>query len=254
MTTQELNAALAGIEYERVELAGGRAVLYRGDCLELLAAGVLGASDVLVTDPPYGIRNRYGTVKRPSGRRTMEFDFDKRNGVREDVRDGVRGCVRLLNAPRAAFVFCGTDTLEYVRSELVASGMTTKPFAWTKAHPPPPMPGNWWPSAFELALYAFDSGAWFGDNANHKRRNVYHGDSLRNGNREKVPHPTQKPLHLMKYIVSSMVRPGATVLDPYMGSGSTGVAALQSGRRFVGVEIEQRHFDTACRRIEAVGL
>ena len=51
-----------------------------------------------------------------------------------------------------------------------------------------------------------------------------------------------------------MVRPGATVLDPYMGSGSTGVAALQSGRRFVGVEIEQRHFDTACRRIEAVGL
>jgi DNA modification methylase len=63
-------------------------------------------------------------------------------------------------------------------------------------------------------------------------------------------HPTQKPLRLMRWCIEqSRVPVGATILDPYMGSGSTGVAAVQMGRGFVGIEIDPRYFDIACRRI-----
>jgi site-specific DNA-methyltransferase (adenine-specific) len=64
-------------------------------------------------------------------------------------------------------------------------------------------------------------------------------------------HPTQKPVALMRWCIDqARVPPGGTILDPYMGSGTTGVAATQMGRRFVGIEIDPRYFDFACRRIE----
>lgn len=65
-------------------------------------------------------------------------------------------------------------------------------------------------------------------------------------------HPTQKPVALMEWcIAQAKVAQDATILDPYMGAGSTGIAAVKMGRRFVGVEIEPTYFETACRRIEA---
>lgn len=61
-------------------------------------------------------------------------------------------------------------------------------------------------------------------------------------------HPTQKPISLMRWCVNKTV--GETVLDPFMGSGTTGVAALEAGRKFIGIELEPRYFDMACERIE----
>jgi site-specific DNA-methyltransferase (adenine-specific) len=63
-------------------------------------------------------------------------------------------------------------------------------------------------------------------------------------------HPTEKPVRLMSYIVRLSVRENGTVLDPFMGSGTTGVAAIQLGRRFIGIEREPKYFDIACQRIE----
>lgn len=65
-------------------------------------------------------------------------------------------------------------------------------------------------------------------------------------------HPTVKPVHLMEQLVKLLTLEGQTVLDPFMGSGSTGVAALQTGREFVGYEVEQEYFDIAVRRLEGV--
>jgi site-specific DNA-methyltransferase (adenine-specific) len=61
-------------------------------------------------------------------------------------------------------------------------------------------------------------------------------------------HPTEKPLGLIKYLVET-VPAGGVVLDPFLGSGTTGVACVQMGRRFIGIEIEEKYFDSACRRI-----
>lgn len=63
-------------------------------------------------------------------------------------------------------------------------------------------------------------------------------------------HPTQKPIELMKWcIVESKISEKSTIVDPYMGSGTTGVACLRLGRRFIGIEIDERYFDIACTRI-----
>lgn len=68
-------------------------------------------------------------------------------------------------------------------------------------------------------------------------------------NRERGLHPTQKPLGLMEYMVRTYTNPGDLVLDNAMGSGTTGLAAAKEGRRFIGIEVEQKYFDIACRRI-----
>ena len=68
--------------------------------------------------------------------------------------------------------------------------------------------------------------------------------------RERV-HPNEKPLRLMEQIVATHSQPGDTVLDPFMGSGTTGVAAIKLGRKFIGVELDPAHFETACKRIQA---
>lgn len=81
-------------------------------------------------------------------------------------------------------------------------------------------------------------------------RTLFRFDSYRYGQPGKEEHPTQKPLRLMRLIVASLVKPGGVALDPYMGSGTCGVAAIEQGRSFVGIEHEPRYFDIACRRIE----
>ena len=63
-------------------------------------------------------------------------------------------------------------------------------------------------------------------------------------------HPTQKPIKLMKWTISHLPEGSNTILDPFMGSGTTGVAAVQMGRKFIGIEREERYFDIACKRIE----
>lgn len=65
-------------------------------------------------------------------------------------------------------------------------------------------------------------------------------------------HPTQKPILLLEYLIQTYTNPGETVLDNCMGSGSTGVAAIQTGRKFIGFEIERKYFETAKQRIESV--
>ena len=74
------------------------------------------------------------------------------------------------------------------------------------------------------------------------------GEALTNGKRQ---HPTQKPVELMRWCLkTARIGLGKAVLDPYMGSGSTGVACVTSGRKFIGIEIDPDYFDIACKRIE----
>jgi site-specific DNA-methyltransferase (adenine-specific) len=68
--------------------------------------------------------------------------------------------------------------------------------------------------------------------------------------RDGKEHPTQKPVELIAWCIGLLPKPAASILDPFMGSGTTGVAALRLGRKFIGIEIEERWFDIACRRIE----
>ncbi|PXW15504.1 site-specific DNA-methyltransferase (adenine-specific) [Paraburkholderia caballeronis] len=222
----------------------GSATLYCADCLDVLPT--LARVDAVIADPPYCIPHRFGMQKhRDGGLRTLQFAWDDA-ALRETVIEAVKTCARLSDTQ---FWFCGLHQASLVADALLEAGMTPKPAAWVKLSPPPAMKGNWWPSGFELAVYAYRRGAWFGD-ANSRRSNVFRFDSYRYGQPGKEAHPTQKSLKLMRFIVGSLARPGGMVLDPFMGSGTTGVAAVEQGRAFVGMERERPYFEIACRRIE----
>ena len=96
--------------------------------------------------------------------------------------------------------------------------------------------------ALEVAYYGKLPGAWFGGRC---IRSVWEGPAP-----TEREHPTQKPLPLMMWCVSNTVPPGGVVCDPFMGSGTTGCAAVSLRRPFVGVEMDASYFDIACRRIE----
>lgn len=234
-------AALGGIDCERVELAGGRAVLWLGDCLELLVAGALKEADAVVSDPPYGIGFQHGG----GGKRISPVN-NSESPIRGDDKPYDPGpwldfCGAGGNGGKP-IVLLGAD---HYKERLPAGG---RMLCWDKSV------GQGAATTFSDAEFAWTNRR----NPRNVFRHFWMG-GLRSGqgaqSREPRHHQSQKPVELMAWLIEhARIGVGKWVLDPYMGSGSTGVAALQSGRRFVGVEIEQRHFDTAVRRIEALGL
>ena len=177
----------------------------------------------------------------------MQFQMDQGGESLPMVIEGLTLAFPLVNA---FHVFCAIEHYGAIAAVARSERFTPKPWARLKLCPPPPMPGNWWPSAFEVAMYGYRPGAWFGDDG-AKRKNVYVADGYRFGIRadEKVDHPTQKWLPMISYIVSAIAPPGSTVLDPFMGSGTTLVAAKALERRAIGVDIEERYCEMAANRL-----
>lgn len=188
----------------------GNATLYLGDCREIVPG--LALFDAVVTDPPYGIGFAAQPTKwqRRAGKQPEAWD----NATAVDIID-------LLAKGKDQIVWGGNYyTLPPSRGWL----------SWFKPDAPPSM-GN-----FELAWTNLDRTA--------RQISV----SIGTTNAERVGHPTQKPLAVMKWCLSLIQ--ARSILDPFMGSGTTGVAAVQMGKTFTGVEIEPRYFDIACKRIE----
>lgn len=222
----------------------GAATLYLADCREVLPT--LAPVDAVISDPPYGIPHEFGeAVGDDGGIRTLQFEWDGP----DTTPTVIEAATMASGLANAQFWFCGLHQASGIADALLAAGMTPKPAAWVKTCPAPPGKGNWWPSGYEIAVYAYRSGAWFGD-TDKKRSNVFYADSYRHGQPGKVKHPTQKPLVLMRRLVSSLCPTGGVVLDCFMGSGSTGVACMETGRGFIGCERNPEYFDLACERIE----
>lgn len=223
----------------------GDATLYQADCMAVLPT--LEKVDCVITDPPYEIKQKAGESTL-YGKRVMQFAFDVA-GVTEEVV--IPALSHAFSLADSFHVFCDPEQFKPIADAARAHGMTPKPWAKQKLCAPPPMPGNWWPSGFELACFGYRPGAYFGDTSG-TRKNIMVYDSYRHGIRagEKVGHPTQKWLPMVAYLMQTLVRPGGTALDPFMGSGTAGVAAVQLGRKFTGIEKDAGYFAIACKRIE----
>ena len=189
----------------------GDATLYLGDCREILPA--LPKVDAVVTDPPYGI----GFAAQPT-------TGQRRAGMKPECWDDqIVDVVPMLPGIAPAIIWGGNYyTLPPRRGWL----------SWFKPDAPPSM------AQFELAWTSFDR--------NSRQLSV----SISETNPERVGHPTQKPLRLMEWCLS-FVADAQTILDPFMGSGTTGVACANLGRKFIGIEISEKYFDIACSRIDA---
>lgn len=238
-------------EFERVVI--GDATLYRGDCLELLRG--MPAVDMVLTDPPYASGGQYRADRMQdvadkyvqNGNRLTWKSFA---GDNKDQRAWVSWCTTWMSRlpVRDGTViasFIDWRQLPALTDAFQWAGLTWRGIAaWNKG-PGARAPHKGylrhqaeyivWGSAGKLAV-AEHAGPFPG---------VYSHPVLQ---RDKH-HMTGKPTALMDEL-AGIVAPGSVILDPFMGSGSTGVSALRKGRKFVGVEIDPEHFATACARIQ----
>ncbi len=225
----------------------GAATLYLGDCREILPG--IGAVDAVVTDPPYAISKPGKQNVGPRGTRRLDFfagDSDWA-GMNALVADAWSKALDLR--PLVAMAWCSHRQIGFLNEAMEARGYSTKMMFWRKECPPPAAPGAGFVSAMETCVYGYRPGRpWLGGQYD---ANVFDVDSYRFGQPGKVDHPTQKPEQLIIWQIERLTVPGGLALDCFMGSGTTGVACARLGRRFVGIEIEERYFDIACRRIEA---
>ena len=205
----------------RVEQIGD-ATLYLGDCLEILPT--LGTVDAVVTDPPYGI----SFVKGAGG-----------NGAQPKSRRRDYGAIVGDDKP--------FDPTPWLKWPCILWGANH--FAQRLPH------GRWlaWNKLGSLAPWDSFSDvefAWQNTRAADRIfsllwKGLCQGEKINGGLRG---HPTQKPISLMEWCLG-FVPDAETILDPYMGSGTTGVACAKLGRKFIGIEIDEGYFDIACERI-----
>ena len=208
------------------------AVLYRGDCIEL--AGDLPCADVLLTDPPYAMP----TIIAQSRKR--QRSITDMSIVETAFRQYFGEFSKVLRDNGRAFVFCDGTFYSVVFRVLYPLFTNTACLVWDKGRIGL---GREFRKSHELVIHAWN------DSTPKLQGKKTRSDILRHSpvaTSERL-HPAQKPVSLLREIIDIG---GETVFDPFMGSGSTGVAAVMEGRKFVGVEMDEAYFDVARRRID----
>jgi DNA modification methylase len=207
--------------------------IYHGDCRDVLPH--LGSVDAVVTDPPYGIDFNYGT-----------YDDDPESYadlMHQWIEDATR-----VAGDGPFFVWQAMSTCERWHEWFPAGWRV---FAACKGFV------QYRPIAVQ---YAFDPVIFWGDVPRQKDANVFRRDwhvqtlAPFGSNRPARVHPCARPLEQVRYVVEIASLPGQTVIDPFMGSGTTLRAAMDLGRRAIGIEIEERYCEIAARRLQQTVL
>jgi site-specific DNA-methyltransferase (adenine-specific) len=221
---------------ERVERLAEGVTLYLGDCREILP--MLGKVDCIITDPPYAkFTHQMASTNRGGEGATKLVTFAPFCDA--EFMDAFRLC---LDAATGWIV----ATCDYHHAALFfGDNYFVRLGVWVKPNPMPQFTGDRPGQGFETILILHGGGVkkvWNRGGGAGVWIFPVINDALV---------PTQKPLALLLSFIADFTALGQLVLDPFMGSGTTGVAAVKTRRHFIGIEIEPKYYDIACRRIQA---
>jgi site-specific DNA-methyltransferase (adenine-specific) len=232
--------------------------MHLGDCLEVM--GGLDRVEHVIADPPYSARVHVGvrSAKRSEAPDVAEFDCRTRRVVDlgfDHLSPSLRRTVahhaaRL--ARRWSMFFSDSDSMWLWRLSLEAAGLFhVRSMYWRRIGGAPQFTGDRPAVGVEAITLVHPKGRkrWNGGG----KAGVYEHPIVanRNGHRSDRVHTTQKPVDLMLDLVRDFTDEAETILDPFAGSGTTGVASLRLGRRFVGIEKDPQYFTIACERLRA---
>ena len=237
--------------------------LMQGDCLELLKTLPAGSVDAVVTEPPYGHNNNNnGDLISRREAALGRGDYDAARDDRPIANDGteanelVRAAfaefARLLVPGGCCCCCCcggGGPDPQFARWSLWLDEVLEfkQMVVWDKG----PMGMGWhYRRSYETVLVAQKSGSackWYDDSK--RVENIIRPGKFGKIIPNATQHPTEKPVGLMAHFINLHTIPGDTILDPFMGSGTTGVACVQTGRNFIGIEIDPHYFEVAQKRI-----
>ena len=211
--------------------------LYHGDCLEvmdkLIEEGV--KVDAIITDPPYGIEFK-------SNHRKEKYNKIKNDDSLEFLDEYLKKSYDLLKDDTHIYIFCSWHKIDEFKRTFEKYFKLKNIIVWEKNNTSMgDLQGSYAPK-HEFILFG------------HKGRRLRNGKRLpdiikanRTGNKL---HPTQKPVDLLEIFINQSSNDNDVIFDGFMGSGSTGVASLNTNRKFIGIELDEKYFDIAKQRIE----
>lgn len=203
--------------------------------------------DCMFTDPPYNISrdNNFDTM----GRSGIDFgEWDK--GF--DLTNWISDAVKLVKKGGNIVIFNDWKNLGKISETFEDSGCNIKDMLrWIKRNPMPRNRDRRFITDYEVALWAVKSGSsWtFNRLSETFERPEIEGGLTTRTEKEKGSHPTQKPVYVMKWLIERLSNPEDIIFDPFMGSGSTGVACKELNRRFIGIELDNNYYEIAKKRI-----
>ena len=227
--------------------------LYKGNAYTLIDELVKNHIKVnhIITDPPYNIshENNFNTLKCP--RQGVDFgEWDKNF----DLFSWIPKYEKILDKDGSMIVFCSYRYISFIIKTMEESNLEVKDvLVWRKANPMPRNIDRRYVQDMEFAIWAVKKGAKWTFNKQEDKpymRSMFETSTVA-GN-EKVGHPTQKSLKLMQDIIKIHTNKNDVVIDPFMGSGTTGLACLNLGRKFIGIELDDNYFRMSVDRLNKI--
>lgn len=222
--------------------------LYQGDCLDII--NNIEVVDCIITDIPYNIskKNNFKTMKDRTGRNGIDFgEWDK--GFEEE---NLIQFIPLIKSGGSFILFHSFEQFGKLKEIFENNGLMLKDkLIWEKTNPMPRNRDRRYISNIEiLSWYVKPKNKWTFNRQNGKYESSVLKYPSESGGGFRRYHPTQKNLKMIEYLIKIHTNENNVVLDPFMGSGTTGVACMNLNRRFMGIELDESYFNIAKNRIE----
>jgi len=244
--------------------------LLLGDSLELLSKIDKESVTTIFADPPYNLSNNGFTCKGGKMVSVNKGDWDKSNGFKEDYKftyEWIKRCRDILK-PEGTIWISGTHHNIYqVGHALQALGFhVLNEIIWFKPNAPPHLACRYFTHSHETLIWArkskdskhkfnYETMKKWEDKispANKQMRSVWHIPLTSKAEKIYGNHPTQKPMELLKRVIESSTDESDLVLDPFNGSGTTGIVSHILGRKYIGIDMEKKYLDITIKRLQGI--
>lgn len=218
--------------------------IYNMDCIIGMRQMESSSVSLIIADPPYELKQHNGAGA--FGRKNREYhqDIDHlQSGVSNEV---LKQCLRVCKHPNM-YIFCSKDQLPQLLNFALSHKLKYDLLTWHKTNPVPTC-NNKYLSDTEYIVFMRNDANLYGT---YETKRKYFITPTNTADKKVFGHPTPKPVPIIKTLIENSTQPGDIVLDPYIGIGTTAVASIQLGRKYIGFEISQEYVDIANKRIAA---
>lgn len=216
--------------------------IYNMDCLEGIRQIESGTVSLVIADPPYELVRNHGSGSFGHNNRSYHQEIDPmQTGISNAMLEEM---VRVCTRPNM-YIFCSKGQLPQIFDFSSRTNLSYDILTWHKTNPVPTC-SNKYLSDTEYIVFLRGGAKLYGT---YETKRKYFITPTNASDKKKYRHPTPKPVHIISTLIENSSLEGDLILDPYMGSGTTAIASIQSGRHFIGFEINQVYYENSIKRI-----
>ena len=234
-------------------------MLYNDDCLNILPRIKENSVDVIFADPPYFLSNGGMSIKSGKIVSVNKGEWDKKanyDNIDSFNQSWLTACYKILKKEGTIWVTGTHHNIFSVYNQMILLGFKViNIIVWKKTDPPPLIFKNKFKFSHEFIIWSKKSNSYKYNNEvinmlyNNNITDVWEIPAVQNNEKKHGYHPTQKPEALLNRIIQASSNVDDLILDPFMGSGTTGFCAITNKRKFIGIEKDRRFFSIAYKRI-----